>query len=49
EKAISPCGACRQIMSEHLNLDCPFILTNMSDTDRLDNNTKELLPYIFSL
>ncbi|MXB41994.1 cytidine deaminase [Francisella tularensis] len=49
EKAISPCGACRQIMSKHLNLDCPIILTNMSDTDRLDTNTKELLPYIFSL
>ncbi|MDE4990497.1 cytidine deaminase, partial [Francisella tularensis subsp. holarctica] len=27
----------------------PIILTNMSDTDRLDTNTKELLPYIFSL
>ncbi|MDE4980242.1 cytidine deaminase, partial [Francisella tularensis subsp. holarctica] len=26
-----------------------IILTNMSDTDRLDTNTKEILPYIFSL
>ncbi|MDE4942996.1 cytidine deaminase family protein, partial [Francisella tularensis] len=44
EKAISPCGACRQIMSEHLNIECPIILTNMSDKDRLDTKNKELLP-----
>ncbi|GAB4226778.1 MAG: cytidine deaminase [Francisella sp.] len=49
EKAISPCGACRQVMSEHLNLDCPIILTNISGTDVLKTNTKELLPYMFSL
>ncbi|APC91911.1 MULTISPECIES: cytidine deaminase [Francisella] len=49
EKAISPCGACRQIMSEHLNLDCPILLTNINESDRLYTNTKELLPYIFSL
>lgn len=49
EKAISPCGACRQIMSEHLKLDCPILLTNINESDRLYTNTKELLPYIFSL
>lgn len=44
---ISPCGACRQVMSELINHDCEVILTN------LDKTTKtflvaDLLPYGFT-
>lgn len=49
EKAVSPCGSCRQIMSEHLNIDCPILLTNINGTDAFETNTRELLPYIFTL
>ena len=48
DKAISPCGACRQVISELLNQDCPIILTNISGTDIKVSNSKELLPYTFS-
>ncbi|APC96838.1 cytidine deaminase [Francisella frigiditurris] len=49
EKAVSPCGACRQIMSEHLTLDCPIILTNITKSDIVETNIRELLPYIYEL
>ena len=48
EKAISPCGACRQVMSELLNVKCPIILSNIDKTDVKLTNIKELLPYMFS-
>jgi cytidine deaminase len=49
KKAVSPCGACRQIMSEHLNKDCSILLTNINNDDKFETNIKELLPYTFSL
>lgn len=47
KKPISPCGACRQVMSELLPLDTEVILTNLSN-DRLVYQVKELLPYHFN-
>ena len=46
EGPVSPCGACRQVMSELLNADTPVILTNVNG-DIMETNIKELLPYAF--
>lgn len=44
---ISPCGACRQVISELINPDVEVILTNLNqDIKRF--MVKELLPYSFS-
>ena len=48
EEPISPCGACRQVMSELLNSDTPIYLTNLKGDVKL-MTVKELLPYSFSL
>ena len=45
----SPCGACRQVMSELLELDCPIILSNFKKSDIKITNIKELLPFMFTL
>ena len=47
EGPCSPCGACRQVMSELLNKDTPVILTNVKG-DLMETNVTELLPYAFS-
>ncbi|QUE31986.1 cytidine deaminase [Francisella philomiragia] len=47
-EGVSPCGACRQVMSELLDLECPIILSNIRKTDIKETNIKELLPYMFS-
>ncbi len=47
KKAISPCGACRQVISELMNEDAMVILTNLND-DIVTFTVKELLPYSFS-
>ncbi len=47
-EGVSPCGACRQVMSELLDLECPIILSNIKKTDVKETNIKELLPYMFS-
>lgn len=47
EEPISPCGACRQVMSELLNLDCPVYLFNL-DHKLKKTTVSELLPYSFS-
>lgn len=44
---ISPCGACRQVISELINPDVEVILTNLNqDIKRF--TVKELLPYSFT-
>lgn len=48
DKAISPCGACRQVMYELLNHDTPITLTNLKG-DIKETNILELLPYGFDL
>lgn len=45
--AISPCGACRQVMSELMNLNTLVVLTNLNHKRRYFS-VKELLPYNFS-
>jgi len=45
--AASPCGTCRQVMSELLELDCPIVLANLANTDTKISDIKELLPYLF--
>lgn len=47
KQPISPCGACRQVMSELLDLDTEIILTNLNN-DRLVYKVRELLPYHFN-
>ena len=44
---ISPCGACRQVMGELLNMDTPIILTNLKHDTKI-TTVEELLPYAFS-
>lgn len=43
----SPCGACRQVISELVDKDCPIILTNLKN-DMLEIKVKDLLPFSFS-
>lgn len=47
DRPISPCGACRQVMSELLPVDCDIILTNLKD-DIKTITLEELLPYSFT-
>jgi len=43
---VSPCGACRQVMSELLKEDTPIILTNLKKVTKI-YTIKELLPFSF--
>ena len=44
---ISPCGACRQVISEFCEPDMPVILTNMKG-DVQETTVAELLPWAFT-
>ena len=44
---VSPCGACRQVMSELMNADTPVYLANIDGKVREDKK-KDLLPYVFT-
>lgn len=44
---VSPCGACRQVMSEFCDSDMPVYLTNLNG-DVLETTVGELLPGAFS-
>lgn len=46
EDPISPCGACRQVISEFCAADMPVILTNLKG-DILETTVAELLPWSF--
>lgn len=46
KRPISPCGACRQVMSELMNLESDVILTNLHK-DFKTVKVKDLLPYHF--
>lgn len=46
ERPCSPCGACRQVISEMVPLDCKIYLGNLK-LDILETSVKELLPYAF--
>jgi len=45
-KPISPCGSCRQVISELLPKEALIILTNMKG-DILEVNKEDLLPFAF--
>ncbi len=46
EKPITPCGACRQVMSELMNNKAPIYMANLSG-DIQTTNMSELLPFAF--
>lgn len=46
EGPISPCGACRQVISEFCAPEMPVILTNLKG-DVLETTVSELLPWSF--
>jgi cytidine deaminase len=48
EKAVSPCGACRQVMAEFFTKDVSILLTNLTG-DRIETNLSGLLPYHFQM
>ena len=45
-RPVSPCGACRQVMSELLNKDVPVIMGNLKGIAK-ESKVAELLPYAF--
>jgi cytidine deaminase len=46
EMPISPCGACRQVLSELFPLDAPIYLANLLGDIR-ETSIEELLPFAF--
>jgi cytidine deaminase len=46
ENPISPCGACRQVLSELYPVDAPIYLSNLKG-DITETTLAELLPYAF--
>ena len=48
KEPISPCGACRQVMSEFFDENVAIILTNNKGNKKVIN-IHELLPYSFNL
>ena len=47
EEPCSPCGACRQVISELFPSDAPIYMSNMKG-DVQETNAVELLPFAFS-
>ena len=47
DEPCSPCGACRQVISELLPNDAPVIMANMKGEVK-ETNAVELLPFAFS-
>lgn len=48
KKAISPCGACRQVICELMNKDCDVVLANLENDVKIFK-VSELIPYLFDL
>ena len=44
---ISPCGACRQVLSEFLSPDCPIIMADQNGENISKITMQELLPLSF--
>ena len=48
ETLASPCGACRQVMSELLPLNCKVVVACGDNNKYVEMEVKDLLPYLFS-
>ena len=48
EVEASPCGACRQVMAEFMDMICPITVYNLRDRTHYTSNLKELLPKAFT-
>ncbi|WP_309710455.1 cytidine deaminase [Armatimonas sp.] len=44
----SPCGACRQVLAEFADADCPVHCVNESGTTTLETTIGALLPHAFT-
>lgn len=47
DEPCSPCGACRQVISELLPANCPIYMANLKG-EVIETNPIELLPFAFS-
>lgn len=47
DEPCSPCGACRQVISELIPKDAPVIMANLKGQVK-ESNAEELLPFAFS-
>lgn len=47
DEPCSPCGACRQVLSELFPKDAPIFMSNLKG-DVQETNVEELLPFAFS-
>lgn len=47
DEPCSPCGACRQVISELFPMDAPIYMSNLKDEVK-ETNIQELLPFAFS-
>jgi len=47
DEPCSPCGACRQVLSELFPLNAPIYMTNLKGQEK-DTTVEELLPFAFS-
>ena len=48
EVEASPCGACRQVMAEFMDMICPITVYNLRDRTHYTSNLEELLPKAFT-
>lgn len=44
----TPCGSCRQVMSELMHVNCPVYIYNKDESEHLFTTVKDLLPYMFT-
>ena len=44
----SPCGACRQVMAEFMDLQAPITVFNLRNKEHYTSNLEELLPKAFT-
>lgn len=44
----TPCGSCRQVMSELMEMTCPVYIFNKDESQMLKTTVSELLPYAFT-